>query len=516
MVAYAQQFDGVDPRMVAWVQAAQTGDPLLFAVGVLQFKMPGVPNPTNEPQLDGWQVTALKKFRKAWRNRMAAKGRLSIKSGHGIGKTCFLAIIVLFVLLCGGPDTKIPCVANSQDQLRDGLWAELSKWRNNLPDGLKEQIDWQKEKVVIKSAPEEAFAVRRTATKHRPEALQGMHATTILAILEEASGIPEETIEAGQGTLSTPGAIAVAVGNPTRTNGFFWKTHRDPKMRGIWDTMTVSSEDVPRACGHIDDIIALYGKNSNAYRVRVLGEFPVANDDTVIPLSLVEAARGRQVDVTKVWPIWGVDVARFGDDRSALVKRQGNHLLDPPKIWQNLDGPDVAGRIVDEYRRTANDRKPRAICVDVIGYGASCVDALKRNPELAGDGVTVVAVNVAESESFDGQNSRLRDELWWKGREWFAGKDVHIPKHPNQTEQDVQLIDQLVSELTTPTYSFSDSGKRVVLSKRLMKKDLGYSPDMADAFLLTFASAPYMRETETFRRWRDDDTYDPNPDPWAG
>lgn len=507
--------DGLDPRLVAWAQAAQTGDPLLFATGVLNFLLPGTPNPNHEPQLDSWQVKALKKFRKAWRNRFEKKGRISIRSGHGIGKTCFLAICVLFVLLCAGPDTKIPCVANSQDQLRDGLWSELSKWRNHLPDQLRDEIDWQREKVCIKSAPEEAFAVRRTASKHRPEALQGMHATNVLAILEEASGIPEETIEAGAGTLSTPGAIAIAVGNPTRTNGFFFKTHKDPRMSGVWDTMVVSSEEVPRARGHIEDIIALYGKNSNAYRVRVLGEFPNKNDDTVIPLSLVEAARGRDVEVTHVWPVWGVDVARFGDDRSVLAKRQGNHLLEAPRVWQNMDGPDVAGRIVEEYRRTPNDMKPKAICVDVIGYGASCLDTLKRNPILIADDVAVIGVNVAETESVDGANSRLRDELWWNGRQWFEGKDVVFPQGPHLSDEDVKRIEQLISELTTPTYSFSDSGKRVVLSKRLMKKDLGYSPDMADAFLLSLAAGPYLRETETTRRWVQESYWEANSDPWS-
>ena len=54
--------------------------------------------------------------------------------------------------------------------------------------------------------------------------------------------------------------------------------------------MRVNSEDVERAHGHINDIIARYGRDSNAYRVRVLGEFPTADDEAVIPLELVEAA----------------------------------------------------------------------------------------------------------------------------------------------------------------------------------------------------------------------------------
>ena len=95
------------------------------------------------------------------------------------------------------------------------------------------------------------------------------------------------------GALSTPGAKVVMAGNPTRTSGFFYDTHH--LLRDRWHTMHVSCLDVPRAQGHIEDIKAKYGDASNAYRVRVLGEFPTSDDETVIPLELVLGAVGRNV-----------------------------------------------------------------------------------------------------------------------------------------------------------------------------------------------------------------------------
>jgi hypothetical protein len=71
------------------------------------------------------------------------------------------------------------------------------------------------------------------------------------------------------GALSTPGAKVVMAGNPTRMSGFFYDTHHS--LRDRWHTMHVNCLDVPRAQGHIEDIKAEYGENSNAYRVRVLG-----------------------------------------------------------------------------------------------------------------------------------------------------------------------------------------------------------------------------------------------------
>lgn len=511
MGAEAQDI-GLEGWQVAWVQSIRAGDVLLFATGVLGFLMPGVPNPNGDPQLEPWQVVALKKYGNAWRNRMTKPGRLSIRAGHGVGKTTFLCIVIIFTLFAGGPDTKIPVVANSMDQLRDGLWPEANKWIQRLPADLRGEIDWQKEKIAMRCAPEECFAVRRTASKHRPEAMQGMHSRTLVAIFEEASGLPEETVEAGWGSLSTPGAIAVAVGNPTRAIGFFHKTHTDAAMRAIWDTMIVNAEDVPRARGHIDDIIRMYGKDSNRYRVRVLGEFPTKDDDTVIPLELILAAKGRAVQRSHVWPVWGLDVSRFGDDRSVLIRRQGNMLIHAPTVWQNMDGTQISGRVLREWDTTPNDLKPKEICIDVIGYGASVVDQLR----LEGSPVKTIitAVNVAESPSTDDSNHRLRDELWWKGREWFAARDCCFPLDIMniRSEAGELLVEQLIGELSSVTYDINEKGKRVVESKKDMKRDGKRSPDMADAFLLTFAAGVYPNNPDVHRdRWRDE----MESNPWA-
>lgn len=490
--------DGAEPldaRDAAYAYAVRHGDPLTFATGVLGFLMPGAPNTERLPQLEAWQVVALKKFRSAWQQRFDRKGRISIRSGHGVGKTCFLAIIILFVLLCGGPDTKVPVVANSQDQLRDGLWPELSKWIGELPPTLKAQIEWQKERVVIKEWPENGFAVARTATKHRPEALQGIHAKNVLAILEEASGIPEETIEAGAGTLSTPGAIAVAVGNPTRISGFFHKTHTT--MRTLWDCLTVNSEEVARARGHIDDIIALYGKSSNKYRVRVLGEFPSQDDETVIPLDKVLASRTRKVVASNVWPIWGVDVARFGDDSSTVIARQGNTLLTKyTSEWMGLDGAQVAGRIVNMYNEAPAHEKPMEIVVDIIGVGASVYDILR----LPGCPcrTAVRGCNVAESAAISELDYRLRDELWFRGRAWFAQLDCSIMDDPNPPK--MALIEKMIAELTGPTYDFTVLGKRIVESKADLKKRGMPSPNLADAFLMSLAGGIHPRDNPHRRR----------------
>jgi hypothetical protein len=164
---------------------------------------------------------------------------------------------------------------------------------------------------------------------------QGFHAEHLLFLIDEASGIPDVVFEVGMGALSTPGAKVLMAGNPTRASGFFYETHHS--LRSRWQTMHVSCLDVPRAQGHIEDIRAKYGEGSNAWRVRVLGEFPTADDETVIPLELVLSAVERRVSTLSYYPVWGVDVARYGDDRTALAKRQANRLLEPIRWWHSTD-----------------------------------------------------------------------------------------------------------------------------------------------------------------------------------
>jgi hypothetical protein len=458
---------------IAWAEAATNRDPLRFVTGVL-----GVP----EDQIEAWQLKVLKAIRDG-------EKRITIRSGHGVGKTTLLAWLVLYALLCLGPDTKVPIAAGSRDQLRDTIQPEISKWHNKLPAALKDQLKVDIERISIKAAPDEAFAVFRTASKDNPQALAGFHATNLFFLIDEASAVAEIAFEVALGALSTPGAVVIMTGNPTKTQGFFYDSHH--KTRDRWFPLQVSSEDVPRARGHIEDVIANYGKNSNRYRVRVLGEFPTQDDETVIALDLVLAAKGRDIAARNVWPVWGLDVARFGDDTTALVKRQGNHLLGAPKEWHGLDGAQVAGRVIAEYKATPTEQKPKEIVVDVIGVGAAVYDILR----LEGSEVSEITrgCNVAEMPAISEVDHRLRDELWFRGRDWFAERDCHIPVGlPNP--DDNALIEKLITELVAPTYDFTSLGRRKVESKADLKARGVPSPNLADAFLLSLAAGIYPRD----------------------
>jgi len=413
---------------------------------------------------DPWQAEALQ--------LLADNDKLSIRSCHGPGKSTLDAWAILWFLCCYFP-AKVPVCAPTLHQIKDILWSELAIWHKRMIPELRDEFTIrstdQDMRFFLTKSPAESFAVARTGRKDNPEALQGFHSKNLLFILDEASGIDDVVFEVAQGALSTDHAKVLMTSNPTRTSGYFFDSHH--KMRDRWTCLKVGADDSDRVSDQYrDDVGDQYGRDSNIYRVRVLGEFPSSDDDTVIPLDLVESAVGRDIVVSRETPIvWGLDVARFGSDRTVLMQRHGARLLDTPKIWHGQDTMVTAGRIVDLYE-SANV-KPICINVDSIGIGAGVVDRLN---EL---GLPVQGINVGESPSAKERFNKLRDELWYAAREWFEGRNVSIPEGN----------EALIGELSTVKYSVLSTGKIKVESKEEMKKRGVKSPDVADAFNLTLA-----------------------------
>lgn len=397
---------------------------------------------------------------------LAKRRRVSIRSGHGTGKSAMTSWAILWGLVCF-PDIKIPCTAPTAHQLDDVLWAELGMWHRRLPDELRSEIEITSERAFRRDRAESAFAVPRTARPERPEALQGFHAPTLLFLIDEASGIPDQIFEVAEGALTTPGAYVLMVGNPTRNAGYFYDSHHS--RRASWAALQWDGRESPLVSQeYVESMAERYGEESAIYRIRVAGEF-AGSPDGVIPLDLIESAVARDV-VTTGSMRWGLDVARFGSDRTALAKRRGNTLVEPVKTWTGRDTMQTVGMLQIEYDETPDVDKPEAICIDVIGLGAGVYDRAK---EI---GLPVIGVNVSQSPSVRQQYNRLRDELWFEAREWFARRDCKIVAD-----------EDLMAELTLPNYKVLSSGKKQVDSKDEIKKNGISSPDLADAFCLTFA-----------------------------
>jgi phage terminase large subunit len=274
--------------------------------------------------------------------------------------------------------------------------------------------------------------------------------------------------------MSTPGSIAVLISNPTRVTGLFYKTHK--KLRKLWKCYSISSFMSSRVDPKFPaQMAATYGLNSQQYKVRVLGEFPEGNSDSVIPRAWVEEAAAREIFPTgRELKVWGIDPGR-GGDATGFCERVGRGITELREYYDD-NVMQIVGHIKVKWDELIPSQRPVAVYVDVIGLGAGIADRLE---ELE---LPVTAVNVAEMAAMKGRFVRLRAELWQEGREWFETKDCWISQNISE-----ELIEKFVEECSETAYKDHSSGKTDVESKKDLKSRSLGSPNLADAFLLTLA-----------------------------
>lgn len=415
---------------------------------------------------------------------VADNSMTSVRSGHGIGKSAVEAWTVIW-FMATRPFPKIACTAPTQHQLFDILWAEVSKWLRHAP-ALEKEFVWTREKVYLKGYPEEWFAVARTATK--PDALQGFHADDILYIIDEASGVKDNIFEPVLGALSTPGARLLMCGNPTQLSGFFYESHT--KNRASYKTFHVDGRKSGRVSQEfIDTIIRMYGEDSDVFRVRVAGEFPKAEADVFIQLSLVEKSIMTEFSPRKTPNTIriGCDVARFGDDKTVI----GSKIDEKATIEKKRQGQDTmktADDIVllyyDLLKRYPGYKDTITVCVDDGGVGGGVIDRLKQmqrnNPERLAQ-MNIVPIKFGQ---------RIKHKHYHDSTTFMMAtvKALLSPHDEDGNEKPVELIlpndDDLVAQLSGRKYGLTENAKIKVESKDDMKKRGLPSPDEADCVLL--------------------------------
>jgi hypothetical protein len=429
---------------------------------------------------DEWQEAALRAFGRGER-------RLSLRSCHGPGKTTLAAWLIWVMLLTRYPQKSI-ATAPTKGQIAGALFPEVRKWGLRLPPALRDLYEIKTASITLKANPAESFFEARTSRAEKPEALQGVHSENVLLVADEASGVPESIFEAAVGSMSGHNACTLLLGNPVRTSGLFFDTHH--KLKDMWCTFWVGhwpdAATRPAGAYHSDrvsedfaiDVARRYGEEANAYRVRVLGEFPRSDLDTIIPFEMVVAAQGRDVKPNPFVPeVWGLDIARQGDDLCVLCRRKGKVVLEL-ESWRSNDLMVTAGRVKNRWNETPPSDRPSVILVDSVGLGAGVADRLR---EL---NLPITDINVSEQASANERYRNLRTELWFKGREWLSKKNCKLPS-PTR-EQDCPY-ERLGNELVVLKYTFMSSGKLAAEPKQDVKKRGYPSPNHADAFLLTLA-----------------------------
>lgn len=493
-------------------------DPYAFVLYAFDW---GKGDLVNHQGPDEWQTKFLKDIRDNLQNLRSTEDTANdalfyaTKAGHGVGKSAATSWIILW-LMSTRPHFAGVVTANTKEQLTRKTWRELAIWHSRAITH-----HWFKYNATSFHHVTHTNTWRFDATpwsEHNSEAFAGMHngGRGQAMIFDEASGISDKIYEVAEGAMSDPDAFWFLFGNPTKRSGRFFEAWH--KFSRRWRKFTVDARVAAAANKkRLAEMIEDWGIDSDYVRVRVLGEFPEQDVATLIPAAWLDGALRRPVTGHERFrPIWGLDVARFGDDRTALCKRRQRCLMEPIRFWQGLNLMQTCNRIKGLWDDTEEDDKPSAICVDAIGVGAGVVDRLN---EMAAGGhfgdTQIIGINVSESASVMDKFARLRDELWWKARSWFEKLDVSMAndvENRNSWSVDEGNEENLLSpypvarkspitdELKDILFSFLPNGKIKLEPKQDTKERLGRSPDGADAFVLTFAEQDVPLDRDIYRR----------------
>jgi len=399
------------------------------------------------------------------------KKRISVRSGHGIGKSTTMSWLVLWFLFCY-KDAQIPCTAPTTDQMHDVLWKEVSKWLHLMPEQIRTKYEWSNNYVRIVESPETWFARAKTARKENPEALAGVHGDYVMFLIDEASGVPEEIFNTAEGALTDKRAIVVMISNATRLIGYFYDSHH--KDKDNWNTLHFDSIDSPIVDNEfVDRIASKHGEDSDEYAIRVKGDFPkedMMDEAGYVPL-YIEKDLNIVDDDTFIGDVkLGVDPAGEGNDKTIWVVRD-NFKARVVAVERISDTKSIAQKTLTLM--SYFNINPENITVDNFGEGANVAQ------EMGLLGKRVNAINVGDQPPMDKDlYLNLRAFAYWKQREWIK-KGGQLVRH------------QGWEELLSIRHRKELSGKMKIMGKVEMKKKGLQSPDYADALMLTFVDPEF-------------------------
>lgn len=404
--------------------------------------------------------------------------RFSVIVAHRrMGKTvCVLNHMIKMALLLSRSDGRFAYVAPYRNQAKSIAWDYLKRFAGVLPN-----VRFNESELEC-SLP--GGSRIRLYGADNPDAMRGLYFDGV--VLDEVADMkPNVWGEIIRPALADRSGWAVFIGTPKGQNLFhelYLNAARDGWFRALYradETNIMPAEELAAARETMSDA---------QYRQEFLCDFSAACDNILITIDLVSDAVGRGLDYRDVMGsprVIGVDVARFGDDRSVVCKREGLICHDM-MVVANADNMTFAGMI----SREIDEFNPDAVFVDA-GRGEGVIDRLRQL------GYSVVEVNFGSRAIEDKRYANKRSEMWDKVREWLAaGGQI-----PNDS--------RVKSELSAPTYSFDAAGRLVLERKEHIKERGLPSPDLADALALTFAAPVRSRNACGRTRVPGLEAYDP-------
>lgn len=434
---------------------------------------------------DAWQLDVLDAFA----SPDPTKRRIAMQACAGPGKSTILAWCIWNFLACYGSPGEHPkgaCVSITSDNLKDNLWAELSKWQERS-EFLKRAFMWTKERIFAKDHPSTWFMSARSFSKsanaeEQGRTLSGLHSKYVLPVVDESGDVPVTVIKAAEQALSTGDQIfgkILQAGNPTSHDGLLYAA--STSLAHLWHVIRITGDpDDPKRSPRISlewarEQIKTYGRDNPWVMAYILGRFPPSSINSLLGPDEVRDAMNRHLfeeDYKFSQKRLGIDVARFGIDRTIIAPRQGLRAFNMVEM-RNARTNDIAARAMFAKSKWGSEME----FVDGTGgYGAGVIDSMLQA------GASPMEIHFS-GKATDPRYFNKRSEMHFLMSDWVK-RGGQLPRDP-----------ALAKELTAPTYTFV-KGKLRLEEKDQIKARLGFSPDKADALGLTFA-LPDMPAADT-------------------
>ena len=332
--------------------------------------------------------------------------------------------------------------------------------------------------------------------------IQGYHSKSLLLVITEAHAVADSHIDAGMRLNPTR---VLLTGNPFTTNGKFYESHHS--QRDLWHTINLSAFDTPNVINKKQIVSGLVtheqveirkeelGEEHPMYVGGILGKFPTNLGNNLISLELARKALTAQHTPTGPTTI-GVDVAREGNDRTVVVRRDG----DVARVLWSVQGQNtdqVAGWVA-EYIKT---HKPISeygyVVVDTVGVGGGVYDRLITNEysgwqmqEFKGGGRPIDTERYKDKNAegwYSIREALMNDELSFVSGCMCNGKELTC-----QSYIDDEALERMVAQLSSRGFTIEGDRKIKLESKDDLRKKGKRSPDEADALAMTYS----VKETQ--------------------
>lgn len=400
----------------------------------------------------------------------------------------------------GGSPIWCGNTAPTYAQVNKILWEEIRKHHANasrgtypMPGRVTQADEW-------KLGDGQIVGFGRKPAKGDRHSFHGIHRRYVLALLDEACGIPEEIWTGVEAITTNIGCRILAIGNPDDRNTDFGKNFTEQKTAHLWHRISIPASSTPNFTGEpvprllnevlvsrdwVQERLDDWGEKDPRYISKVLAEFPEQSMSSLFSPSLVadavdEAPKPSLYSVLRL----GVDVARFGTDKTVVASYSGV-TAQIEESWSGTDTVSSAHKVLQIAERLKEERKAPwvEIRVDAVGLGAGVVDTLNARATLLPDpwftvyemhGSAAPPVNVGGSV-YGFYNARAY---------WF---EQVRQKMRNGSVKFIDPDELITDDLKMVFYSIKN-GRLLIASKEDMRKEYGKSPDYADA--IAYAVAP--------------------------